>query len=213
MYFTQVKLNPARRDTARLVSSPQRIHAAVLDGFPPLGDERVLWRLDQDSRHESTLYVVSPDKPDYVNFHEMYTWSRLPYSDSIKSADYTRLLGRIEEGDTWGFRLDANTVKKKKSITREGGFERIVRTPLSGSDIDQWLLSREDQCGVVFKDFSSDTVNKAFPRKGQKMSLQVTKFQGVLEVTDADKLRNIMVNGIGPAKAHGCGLLTLSRVA
>jgi CRISPR system Cascade subunit CasE len=38
-------------------------------------------------------------------------------------------------------------------------------------------------------------------------------FQGILQVTDPDAfLQNKVIRGIGPAKAFGCGLLSLTRI-
>ncbi|MBR7005526.1 MAG: type I-E CRISPR-associated protein Cas6/Cse3/CasE [Candidatus Methanomethylophilaceae archaeon] len=33
----------------------------------------------------------------------------------------------------------------------------------------------------------------------------------MLKVTDADRFRESMVNGIGRAKAYGCGMLTVAK--
>ncbi|GAA2127259.1 type I-E CRISPR-associated protein Cas6/Cse3/CasE [Actinomadura napierensis] len=40
--------------------------------------------------------------------------------------------------------------------------------------------------------------------------LHVATFQGRLQVTDTDLLTRALLDGIGPAKAYGCGLLTLA---
>jgi CRISPR system Cascade subunit CasE len=36
-------------------------------------------------------------------------------------------------------------------------------------------------------------------------------FDGILTVTDAEALIQEMMQGIGPAKAFGCGLLSIAR--
>ena len=51
MFLTRIFLNPRRRGCRELISSRQRLHAAVLNCFPPgaldAPDEgRLLWRLD-----------------------------------------------------------------------------------------------------------------------------------------------------------------------
>ena len=52
-----------------------------------------------------------------------------------------------------------------------------------------------------------------FKRGGSQVTIVRATFQGVLEVTSADALREALVNGVGRAKAYGCGLLTLAPVA
>ena len=50
-------------------------------------------------------------------------------------------------------------------------------------------------------------------RKGNRAGKLVTcTFEGVLRVTSAEALRAMLENGIGPAKAFGCGLLLVRRV-
>ena len=47
--FTKIRLNPHRREGRKLLSDPQRMHAAVRAAFPAELDEsdaRVLWRVD-----------------------------------------------------------------------------------------------------------------------------------------------------------------------
>jgi CRISPR system Cascade subunit CasE len=38
------------------------------------------------------------------------------------------------------------------------------------------------------------------------------RFEGVLEVRDADRFREALANGIGPGKAYGFGLLSIAPV-
>ncbi|HZJ03871.1 MAG TPA: type I-E CRISPR-associated protein Cas6/Cse3/CasE [Nocardioidaceae bacterium] len=45
---------------------------------------------------------------------------------------------------------------------------------------------------------------------GKRVVLQTATFEGQLTVTNATALRASLLDGIGPAKAYGCGLLTLA---
>ena len=45
---------------------------------------------------------------------------------------------------------------------------------------------------------------------GPTITVSVATFEGVLIVTDPENLRSALTAGIGPAKAYGCGLLTLA---
>lgn len=46
----------------------------------------------------------------------------------------------------------------------------------------------------------------ALPRKGKTAGFSSVDFDGALEVVDPDKFLQSLFNGIGPAKAFGCGL-------
>lgn len=47
-------------------------------------------------------------------------------------------------------------------------------------------------------------------RQAQAITLHTATFEGRLEVTDPERLTTALITGIGPAKAYGCGLLTLA---
>jgi CRISPR system Cascade subunit CasE len=48
---------------------------------------------------------------------------------------------------------------------------------------------------------------------GGTITFDTARFDGVLRVTDVDRLRHALTHGIGHQKAFGCGLLTLAPVA
>ncbi|MER5951709.1 type I-E CRISPR-associated protein Cas6/Cse3/CasE [Streptomyces sp. NPDC001904] len=50
-------------------------------------------------------------------------------------------------------------------------------------------------------------------RKGKPVTVVTATFDGRLEVTDPDALRRTLTQGIGKARAYGCGLLTLAPLA
>ncbi|MBZ9645784.1 type I-E CRISPR-associated protein Cas6/Cse3/CasE [Streptomyces sp. PSKA30] len=61
-----------------------------------------------------------------------------------------------------------------------------------------------------------DQRNLAFPKKGtgdaskqHQVTLVTVTYDGRLTVTDPDRLRTTLTQGLGKAKAYGCGLMTL----
>jgi len=52
----------------------------------------------------------------------------------------------------------------------------------------------------------------ALPTKGRKAGFSSVDFEGVLRVSDPQNLIDALFNGIGPAKAFGCGLLLIRRI-
>ena len=82
-----------------------------------------------------------------------------------------------------------------------------------------WLLKRTDANGfsVPLEDNGRpavDVVARAqdtFHRpRGKRVTLSRATFEGVLQVEDPSALRAALTHGIGPAKAYGCGLMTLA---
>jgi CRISPR system Cascade subunit CasE len=45
----------------------------------------------------------------------------------------------------------------------------------------------------------------------RRLDIKIARFEGVLEVTNPQTFTDALFSGIGPAKAFGCGLLSLAR--
>lgn len=222
MYLTRFQMNPARRETLRLMGSPQRMHAAVLGTFPPAALDRattrVLWRLDEPSRHERNLFIVSPVRPSLEDLQDRCGWSQ---EASWRTADYERLLHRLSVGQRWRFRLTGNPVR---SVRTEHGRRGSVSPHLTVDQQRQWLLERAVRHGffVVEGEHGSqvavtrrdrESFDKGSDGQRQRATITRAQFDGVLQVHDPELLRHTLINGIGRAKAYGCGLLTLAPTA
>ncbi|EMF02056.1 type I-E CRISPR-associated protein Cas6/Cse3/CasE [Streptomyces mobaraensis NBRC 13819 = DSM 40847] len=59
---------------------------------------------------------------------------------------------------------------------------------------------------------SRDILRFRKKQNGPRVTISTATFQGRLRVTDAEALRTALLNGIGPAKGYGQGLLTLAPV-
>ena len=217
MYLTHMALNPGRRSTRELLATPQRVHAAVLTAFVPgtAGLGRILWRVDNPERHRLDLYIVSPVEPSLEAMADQAGWPSQPI---WRTADYRRFLDRLEDGQSGQFRLRANPIK---SVRPEGG-GRGDRVPLTRVD-DQaaWLTSRGHALGFDVVDGEHGPNLRVVERRterfrrggaaGRAVSWGTAAFEGVLKVSDAARLREVLPAGIGTAKGYGCGLMTLAR--
>lgn len=209
MHLTKFELNPARRGARSLLGSPQTMHAAVLAGFPSGESGRVLWRVD---RHQTGayLYILSSEPPDLTHLVEQ---AGRPATQTWDTRDYTPVIDRLRVGQTYGFRLSANPTRS----TRVKDGERSQR--VGHVTVDQqvhWLHSRADRLGMHLgreEEPSFRVVERGvrtFSRNGSRVTLAVAVFEGILEVSDPEALRSAITSGVGPAKAYGCGLLTLA---
>ncbi|GLZ09192.1 type I-E CRISPR-associated protein Cas6/Cse3/CasE [Actinomadura sp. NBRC 104412] len=224
MYLTRAFLNPRRAGAIHLLGSPQRMHAAVMAGFPPLlaPNDRVLWRVDAENSHKVSLYIVSPHRPDLTHLVEQAGW---PHSDvpSWATKSYEPLLQRLKAGQRYAFRLTANPTYV---VARHG--QRGLRRPhVTAEQQTAWLLEQSAKRGFEVLPAATphplpteqahnlrlvDRHRIRFTRKaGGTVTLNRVTFQGLLEVTDEVALRATLIYGIGRARAYGCGLLTLAR--
>ena len=217
MYLTHMPLNPDRRSTRELLSSPQRVHAAVLSAFLPGTSNRgrTLWRLDTPERHQLDLYVVSPVAPSLEAMADQAGW---PSQATWRTADYTPFLAALDTSQRWVFRLRANPVK---SIRPDAG-GRGNRVALTDERAQgEWLFTRAARHGfeVVPGEHGPnlrvvERRTERFRRRGvHDVTLSTATFEGVLEVRDPELLRAALTLGIGSAKGYGCGLMTLAPVS
>jgi len=237
MFLSRIQINPARREGRHILGSPQAMHAAVLSSFPQTGDERgrVLWRIDQDDQ-KFWLYTVSQSRPDFSHIVEQAGWPTTQAGWDTRP--YQTLLNRLENGQKWAFRLTANPVRTSqatgwvKTGKNEGHFvypakaddgekQRSKRYAHMTADQQlEWFTKRTPNWGFEIPNNSLgvpeltliDRRTDRFQRQGKTVTIAKATFDGVLEITDADKLREAMITGMGSAKAYGCGLLTLAAI-
>lgn len=197
------------------LASPQKIHAAIENSFPPDMPQngRNLWRTDKlnDALY---LLVLSSRKPDFTHIVEQFGW---PGSDQgWETKDYNAFLKRISSGQKWQFRLRANPVRSVKlpdkgdSETRSRG---KIYAHVTVKQQEQWLLERSDKNG--FKLLSYNVIQqeiRKFQRQNKPVTIGTAVFEGVLEIVDTDLFIKALTGGIGRAKAYGCGLLTITQV-
>lgn len=72
-------------------------------------------------------------------------------------------------------------------------------------------LMREEKSGRL--KFQAESYRwHALPRKGKAAGFSSVDFDGEIEVLDPNKFIPALFNGIGPAKAFGCGLMLVRRI-
>jgi len=228
MFLSRVRLNPARRSARPVLASPHVLHAAVLAAFPdpsPRDTGRVLWRLDTTPT-AATVYVVSPERPDFTHLVEQAGWPSLP--ESWEARPYSPLLDGLVVGHRYRFRLTANPVRSTRPSDAERGERGKVFGHVTSAQQEDWLLSRASRLGFTIAETATghdlegnSTVplphfavthseSLSFSRRETRVTLRVATYDGLLEVTDPDAFRHALTHGIGRAKGYGCGLLTIA---
>jgi len=215
MYLSRLILNPRHRRVQKEVAQPYQMHRSLMKAFPDdlePGAERVLFRLEAHPRTGVlTLLVQSLTLPDWPWLAEPDARGHLlPVSEpnpAVKSFDLN-----LAPGQVLAFRLRANpTVKRRfdeethkrvglyredeqiewlKRKGEQGGF-RVLSARTSGNDIIRGRIRRNDQT--------------------HKVNLLAVQFDGLLQVTDPDRLRETVRQGVGSGKGLGFGLLSLAR--
>ncbi len=222
MYLTRFRVNAARRGAQKLLGSPQAMHAAVLAGFARPEDHarpgaRTLWRLDRGSQRETLLYIVSPGRPDLTHLVEQAGW---PTTETWETRSYTPLLDSLAASQVWAFRLTANPTRDGRKAAGAPDTQRFGC--VTADQQTAWLSERSKRHGFTIAEQADGGLNLVvrerqsltFARKrGERpVTLATAGYDGVLRVEDPERFRHVLSNGLGHARAYGCGLLTLARV-
>jgi CRISPR system Cascade subunit CasE len=124
----------------------------------------------------------------------------------------------LQEGQRLRFFLVANPIKM---INDEGGRKNTsgepkkCRVPLVKEEDQRAWIERKFQDVAQLENLAIDPV---FPLRFRKSKedragkIQQVSYQGSLSVQDPEVMMTLIKTGIGPAKAFGCGLLSLARV-
>jgi CRISPR system Cascade subunit CasE len=80
----------------------------------------------------------------------------------------------------------------------------------------RWLEERAEPAGFALEALHVDDYRQhRFVKRGQTQPIRFSTldYQGILRVLDVDRFLATLQNGIGPAKAFGCGLLLVRRAS
>ena len=127
------------------------------------------------------------------------------------------LAGRKERGarptdDTRRVKRDDVVMAAKRRLIQELGerwFEQVPRVELENAAGRAWLESRGEAGGFAVEEMAVTAYERQeFVGSGGHCAVVGRMdMEGILRVTDADKFRALLIGGLGPAKAFGCGLL------
>jgi CRISPR system Cascade subunit CasE len=211
MYLTQIEMNPRRRASRRVLGSPHLFHGAVNACFPRSAEPgRLLWRVDE-RRDGVFLYVVSAGAPDPTGFVEEHGW---PLADSWRTRAYGPVLDAVVDGRALHFRVRANPVRNLSPAAPDARGKRVGHVT-ADQQLD-WFCRRAEGWGFAVGEEDGRSVRVVerrvwnFRRRERPVTVATATFEGVLTVTDAERLRASLREGFGPAKAYGCGLMTVA---
>jgi len=123
----------------------------------------------------------------------------------------------LQAGQRLRFFLIANpikTINDKVGRKNADGETKKCRVPLIREEEQRAWVKRKFQNAASFETLVIDPVYPLKFRKGKEDrvgKIQPVSFRGVLNVKAPEEMVELVQNGIGPAKAFGCGMLSLAR--
>lgn len=186
----------------------------------PYEIHRALWKLFPEDADAKRDYLFRVERPGQQLAEVLMQSSREPVDQNVTE---TRLVAcrdyplKLDAGQRLRFLLLANPVKTindESGRVNAKGEVKKCRVPLIHEEEWQtWLERKLTGCA----DLKSLMVEKRLPLNFRKTKekrvgkIQPVSFQGVLTVQNPSAFRELIATGIGPAKAFGCGLLSLAR--
>lgn len=201
MYLYRVTLDPRGHQARRDLGDAYEMHRTLTRAFaadthqPP---QRFLWRLESgpDGWQQPQLLVQSACAGDWTPIQQLPNYLKKP----VETKTFDPVLW-LQNRERCRFRLLANP-----TVTHQG-----KRFGLH-AETDQiaWLARQGERHGFRPEVAMVVGTEKLSTRKGERpITIVRTRFEGHLVITDSDALAAALANGIGPAKAFGCGLLSL----
>jgi len=191
--------------------NPYQLHQALWRLFPGIegADREFLFRVEQLQRGIGAQVLMQS---------AMQPQSGEQSPALLAQREYVL---NVQNGQRLRFRLRANPIKtikdsSKGSVEKKGKtFTKTVRVPLLHEEQQQAWLERKLQAFTQLETLIVQPEPVLYFRKakeGRSGKIQTVMFDGVLTVIDAEAFNNQITKGIGPAKAFGCGLLSLARI-
>ncbi|MEE1931291.1 type I-E CRISPR-associated protein Cas6/Cse3/CasE [Streptomyces sp. TRM 70351] len=213
--------------TAKALIDAHHMHRTVMSGFygwVPDGDPTarsqmgVLSTWTVDLKTNTLVLVVQSRVPG--------DWTRIPRSALVAAPQTINVDRAIQPGDTFSFRTVVNPARSRPSRKPPSEKVRGRLVPHTTPEHSkQWFLKRlqpdgepnTGPAGIARIGANTDsealsvrmlpTISSSGPHKGLRITR--AEMKGKLTVTDPSTLVTTLTNGIGHARAYGCGLILI----
>jgi CRISPR system Cascade subunit CasE len=203
----------------------------------PRNKYNILYRLDiEPHRGKAFLLVQSEDEPDWSFLNadyadEIETKEVGENYEAIENG--MRLIFRLQANPTKRVanRYEYENQEKRAEFDAKFKDSKNRRRISIYKEVEQieWLERQGENNGFKIADLKINPAvrniisakegkvefkkpSKKNPDKKHQVTYGSVIFEGVLQVTDAEKFKDALVNGIGQGKAYGFGLLSVAKV-
>jgi CRISPR system Cascade subunit CasE len=200
VYLTRARLDPDHPATARFLQNPY-----VMQGFVSAavsaGDAKAprLLYYAHPAPDNSHLVIQSPVPP---------TWKHVPFEAvDPETEEITGFLENLADGTILRFALAAAPRTRDSETGKNYPKPEEERLP--------WLAKQLEPAAVLLDPrIEAVTDCVAYSPRGRPLVFhRQVEFNGSLRITDPDAFRSLLINGIGPGKAQGQGLLRVAPAA
>lgn len=230
LFLNRVLLDPLDRRVQRDLQDCHAMHQRIMQAFPTAPDDSarssfgVLYRIELTSdRRPVPVILLQASLPGRWDTLPDGYLLRDPGAPNPAVKEIGQRYDRIATGDQFRFRLRANPTRRVHA-GRFGGRDRMAgkRVQLfSEGERLAWLDRKGSQHGfrVGHRSLrighgdafgSRQSGSRGTDGDRRTVTFEAVLFDGELEVTDAERFRAALRDGIGSGKAYGFGLLSIA---
>ncbi len=198
---------------------------------------QIIWGIISKDKSQERNFLYRVEYDDFLKIKYVYLLAstKAESKSNRKIKVSSRYQPQLEKGESLYFKLRANPIVKRKENGRTKEYSIIMdakhkfkkngqhyQDKYSLSELIhetgfKWLLRKgNEQHGFSIKPFEVKIENDrefiVSPPKKKSYKLRVLDFEGKLTITDPDLFKKGLFNGIGSAKAFGCGLMLVKRI-
>lgn len=209
MFLTRMVLDTNRPETQQAVALPETLRPLILAAVD-CGSHPYLWRFDR-IRNRTYLTIVSIYRPDMYDLYDRYGIAGA--FPSWQTEDYDEVLDLAEDGTVWAFRLCAGT--EALPAPEQQVFHRLHDLKLRSVRLQRdWLLRQRADAGFCCEPqdvnvLHSNLVTLHPGAPGRAVLFHQVWYSGVLTVTDQERFRRTLTEGLGHGRGFGMGLMTI----
>jgi len=186
--------------------NPYEIHRSLWRLFPedPVARRDYLFRVERAGRQQAEILLQSQRKPSDSELCKVRLLATRGYQP------------RLQQGQRLRFALLANPVKTindERGRLNAKGQVKKCRVPLiREEEWRSWLEHKLAGCAELETLVAEKRLPMNFrkPKEKRVGKIQPVSFQGILRVSSLEAMMQAISTGIGPAKAFGCGLLSIA---
>lgn len=184
--------------------SAYALHQALWELFPdrPHADRDFLFRVEQEKTGLGVLVLMQ---------------SKQVPVDSAEAVEVQAIRSyalNLAQGRRVRFLIKANpikTIKDEKGRKNAKGEVKTCRVPLIKEEEQlQWLARKFEGVAELEEVHLSPCLPMYFKKSTHAGKIVPVRFEGVARVADPEAFALLMEKGVGPAKALGCGMLSIA---
>ncbi|MCR5563822.1 MAG: type I-E CRISPR-associated protein Cas6/Cse3/CasE [Desulfovibrio sp.] len=194
-WLTQYRLSPAETHSLRLIDV-YSLHRIVYDLFEDV----------RQGRRDSSSGILFADKGSRRGVRTILILSdRLPRIPEYGDLQSRKVTECYLQADSYSFEVIINPVR------RDNASRKLV--PIRGRDaVAQWFSSKAPHWGFEADETSLQVKTldvQSFSKKVYEVTIAMATITGILRVKDRQSFVRSFCQGLGRAKAFGCGLLQI----